>query len=126
MVDASCAWIADKDTGDAATLRDVRQRDLPAAVGLLEVNRAATMERPDPDDVLVESDRGLRRTRGDIRGELFAPHVADGRLACAGVLLAPGRDVGLGGAACGRIADVEAYIPTWSKEHTSAGQSAIS
>ena len=40
-------------SGGPAALRDVRQRDQPAAVGLLEVNRAAAVERPEPGDVLV-------------------------------------------------------------------------
>src|SRR3982751_3480367 len=98
-------WSRNSPAG-SATLRDVRQRDLPAAVQLLEVNRPPAVEHPDPGDVLIESDRGLRRTRGDVRGELLTPHVADGRAAGAGVLLAPGRDVGLRGPAGGRITDV--------------------
>src|SRR6185312_4347069 len=89
-----------------STLRDVRQRHLPAGVGLLEVNRAAPVERPEPADVLVEANRGLGRTCGAVRDEVLAPHLADGRVAVTGVFLAPGREVILRGAAGGRIADV--------------------
>src|SRR6185437_65338 len=89
-----------------STLRDVRQRHLPAGVGLLEVNRAAPVERPEPADVLVEADRCLGRTRGGVRDEVLAPHVADGRVTVVRVFLAPSREVILRGAAGGRIADV--------------------
>jgi hypothetical protein len=50
-----------------ATPGDVRQGDLPAAVGLLEVNRTATVERPEPkngraavDDLSLRSAFGVR------------------------------------------------------------------